>query len=92
MLSARGNSCYTLHEIELGFSGIVQAPVQDMSGIHVTGGRAHCKHQVAFFISIDPKISTSVAPPSNESTEHGLITGNYNYRIIPNKGAGALTS
>ncbi len=25
-----------------------------------------------FFISIGPKIGTSVAPPSNESTEHGL--------------------
>ena len=66
----------------LSFYSIVQATVQDMSDIHVTGGRAHCQHQVAFFISIDPKISTSVAPPSNESTKHGLATGNYNYYFI----------
>ncbi len=29
--------------------------------------------QVSFFYSIGPKIGTSVAPPSRESTDHGLI-------------------
>ncbi len=30
------------------------------------------KTEMLFFYSIDPKISTSVAPPSRKSTDHGL--------------------
>ncbi len=41
-------------------------------GIVAVTGRAHCQRQVAFFYSIGPKIGTSVAPPSEKSTEHGL--------------------
>ena len=33
------------------------------------------KTEVSFFYSIGPKIGTSVAPPSRESTDHGLIKG-----------------